>query len=102
MKFLPVKTVADELCVCTKTVYSMIAAGDLPAVRLPGHTIRVSRTDLDQYLAECRDRQEQRLNTGSVESKGGGLGMSSGPRSTSAARSAKVRGALKGRMRKNG
>jgi excisionase family DNA binding protein len=49
-RFLTVQEVADMLRVSSMTVYRLIKAGDLPAVRV-GRSFRVRDTDVDAYLA---------------------------------------------------
>ncbi|MCZ7535788.1 MAG: helix-turn-helix domain-containing protein [Acidimicrobiia bacterium] len=48
-RFLTVQEVADLLRVSSMTVYRLIKAGDLPAVRV-GRSFRVADTDVDKYL----------------------------------------------------
>ena len=50
-RFLTVQEVADTLRVSTMTVYRLIKAGDLPAVRI-GRSFRVRDVDVDDYLAK--------------------------------------------------
>jgi excisionase family DNA binding protein len=49
-RFLTVAEVADTLRVSTMTVYRLIKAGDLKAVRV-GRSYRLTEDDVDQYLA---------------------------------------------------
>lgn len=49
-RFLTVAEVAGQLRVSTMTVYRLIKAGQLPAVRV-GKSYRVREEDVDQYLA---------------------------------------------------
>jgi len=49
-RFLTVQEVADLVRVSTMTVYRLIKAGDLPAVRV-GRSFRVREQDVDVYLA---------------------------------------------------
>ncbi len=49
-RFLTVAEVAGILRVSTMTVYRLIKAGSLPAVRV-GKSYRVSEDDVDRYLA---------------------------------------------------
>ncbi len=49
-RFLTVQEVADLMRVSSMTVYRLIKAGDLPAVRV-GRSFRVSESDVDAYLA---------------------------------------------------
>jgi excisionase family DNA binding protein len=49
-RFLTVQEVADLLRVSSMTVYRLIKAGDLPAVRV-GRSFRVAEADVDAYLA---------------------------------------------------
>ena len=48
--FMTVAEVADLLRVSSMTVYRLIKAGDLPAVRV-GKSFRVREDDVDRYLA---------------------------------------------------
>jgi excisionase family DNA binding protein len=49
--FLTVAEVAHVLRVSNMTVYRLIGAGTLPAVRI-GRSFRVRQEDLDSYLSE--------------------------------------------------
>ena len=49
-RFLTVQEVAGMLRVSSMTVYRLIKAGDLPAVRV-GRSFRVQESDVDTYLA---------------------------------------------------
>lgn len=49
-RFLTVQEVADMLRVSSMTVYRLIKAGDLSAVRV-GRSFRVRDVDVDAYLA---------------------------------------------------
>ena len=49
-RFLTVQEVADLMRVSSMTVYRLIKAGELPAVRVR-RAFRVSETDVDAYLA---------------------------------------------------
>ena len=49
-RFLTVQEVANLMRVSSMTVYRLIKAGELPAVRV-GRAFRVSETDVDAYLA---------------------------------------------------
>jgi excisionase family DNA binding protein len=49
-RFLTVQEVAGMLRVSSMTVYRLIKAGDLPAVRV-GRSFRVQESDVDAYLA---------------------------------------------------
>ena len=49
-RFLTVQEVADLMRVSSMTVYRLIKAGDLPAVRV-GRSFRVRDVDVDAYLA---------------------------------------------------
>jgi len=51
VRFLTVAEVADMMRVSTMTVYRLVKAGDLPAVRI-GKSYRVREDDLDAYLAK--------------------------------------------------
>jgi excisionase family DNA binding protein len=48
-RFLTVQEVADLMRVSSMTVYRLIKAGDLPAVRV-GRSFRVRDEDVDRYL----------------------------------------------------
>ncbi|MHB8464398.1 MAG: helix-turn-helix domain-containing protein [Acidimicrobiales bacterium] len=48
--FVTVGEVADQLRVSNMTVYRLISAGDLPAVRV-GKSYRLREEDVDAYLA---------------------------------------------------
>lgn len=50
-KFLTVAEVAQVLRISNMTVYRLIGAGELPAVRV-GKSYRLREEDLDRYLAE--------------------------------------------------
>jgi excisionase family DNA binding protein len=54
-RFMTVGEVAAVLRVSTMTVYRLINAGQLPAVRI-GRSFRVSEEELDRYLAERHTR----------------------------------------------
>lgn len=45
---LTVRIVAEELCVCEKTVRRLISAGELPSYRI-GRAIRVAEDDLATF-----------------------------------------------------
>jgi excisionase family DNA binding protein len=49
-RFLTVQEVADLMRVSSMTVYRLIKAGDLPAVRV-GRSFRVADADVDRYLS---------------------------------------------------
>jgi excisionase family DNA binding protein len=49
-RFLTVQEVADLMRVSTMTVYRLIKAGDLGAVRV-GKSYRIREDDVDRYLA---------------------------------------------------
>ncbi len=48
-RFLTVQEVADLMRVSSMTIYRLIKAGELPAVRV-GRSFRVRDTDVDTYL----------------------------------------------------
>ena len=50
-RYLTVAEVAGTLRVSTMTVYRIISAGDLPAVRV-GRSYRLREDDVDKYLAD--------------------------------------------------
>ena len=54
-RFMTVGEVAAVLRVSTMTVYRLINAGQLPAVRI-GRSFRVREEELDHYLAERHTR----------------------------------------------
>lgn len=49
--FLTVAEVASQLRVSNMTVYRLINAGQLPAVRI-GKSYRITEDDVDKYLAQ--------------------------------------------------
>lgn len=49
LELLTVREVADAIRVSTMTVYRLIRAGALPAIRVGKH-FRIRTRDLDQYL----------------------------------------------------
>ncbi|MGI8752881.1 MAG: helix-turn-helix domain-containing protein [Acidimicrobiales bacterium] len=50
-RFVTVSEVADQLRVSNMTVYRLVQAGQLPAVRV-GRSYRIRADDVDRYLAE--------------------------------------------------
>jgi excisionase family DNA binding protein len=50
-RFLTVAEVASVLRVSNMTVYRLIAAGELPAIRV-GKSYRLREDDVDKYLAD--------------------------------------------------
>lgn len=50
-RFLTVAEVADQLRVSNMTVYRLINAGTLPAVRV-GRSYRLREDDIDRYLVD--------------------------------------------------
>lgn len=48
-RLLTVREVADAMRVSTMTVYRLIRAGQIPAIRVGKH-FRIREADLDQYL----------------------------------------------------
>ena len=52
-QFLTVAEVADSMRVSTMTVYRLIKAGDLPAVRV-GRSYRLKRVEVERYLARSQ------------------------------------------------
>ncbi|MCY3786658.1 MAG: helix-turn-helix domain-containing protein [bacterium] len=50
-RFMTVAEVAELMRVSTMTVYRLIKAGDLPAVRF-GKSYRIEGADVDAYLAD--------------------------------------------------
>lgn len=57
MRFLTVAEVADVMRVSKMTVYRMLHAGEMPAVRV-GRSFRVPQDALEHYLATARIEQE--------------------------------------------
>jgi excisionase family DNA binding protein len=49
-RFVTVAEVADQLRVSNMTVYRLVQAGQLPAVRV-GRSYRIREDDVDKYLA---------------------------------------------------
>ena len=60
-RFLTVQEVADLMRVSSMTVYRLIKAGDLPAVRV-GRSFRVAESDVDAYLAVGTRRPASRAD----------------------------------------
>lgn len=58
-EFLTVSEVASLLKLSESTVYTMVRAGEIPAVKL-GNQWRVSETRLDEWLEEKEDSSEAR------------------------------------------
>lgn len=52
--WLTVREVAGELQIPLTRAYALIAAGDLPAVRIGERSIRVNRRELERFLLEQR------------------------------------------------
>lgn len=52
---LTVKAVAEILSLKEMTVYKMIWAGDLPAVRVGTRSVRVRRADLDTIITPINE-----------------------------------------------
>jgi excisionase family DNA binding protein len=52
-RLLTVAEVAEELAVCTATVYKLVGRGALPCVRVL-NAIRVRREELDAFVAGLR------------------------------------------------
>jgi excisionase family DNA binding protein len=48
-RFVTVAEVADQLRVSNMTVYRLVQAGELPAVRI-GRSYRIREDDVDKYL----------------------------------------------------
>lgn len=59
-EFLTVSEVASLLKLSESTVYTMVRAGDIPAVKL-GNQWRVSETRLDEWLEQKEDIGGERL-----------------------------------------
>ena len=63
---LSVKKVAERLSVSQSVVYSLIDAGDISIHRIGRGrgTIRISESDLDNFLKRCRQTKNSRVATG--------------------------------------
>lgn len=57
-KYMSLEEVADFLGVTYQLIYRLVRSGELPAVRL-GKLYRVSREDLDAYLAKSKSMTAQ-------------------------------------------
>ncbi len=68
MRFLTVAEVADVMRVSKMTVYRMLHAGEMPAVRV-GRSFRVPQDALEHYLATARIEQEPEEGEGSSEGR---------------------------------
>ncbi len=53
-EWLTVPEVAEKLHIPRTRCYDLIAAGDLPAVRIGERSIRVNRAELERFLLETR------------------------------------------------
>ena len=53
-EWLTVLEVAEELRIPRTRCYDLIAAGELPAVRIGERSIRVNRAELERFLLETR------------------------------------------------
>ena len=53
--FLSIREAAEILSVSPTSVYRMIKAGKLPAVRIGERSLRIRAGDLDQYIEARRD-----------------------------------------------
>lgn len=53
-EYMSLEEVADKLGVTYQLIYRLVRSGELPAARL-GKLYRVSREDLDAYLARSKD-----------------------------------------------
>jgi excisionase family DNA binding protein len=51
VRYVTVAEVADQLRVSNMTVYRLVQAGSLPAVRI-GRSYRIREDDVDRYLGE--------------------------------------------------
>lgn len=58
--YIKVAEIAEDLRVTPMTVYRMISAGTLPALRLGRRTYRVRRTDYETYKAGLEKEADQR------------------------------------------
>lgn len=52
--WLTVPEAAEELRIPRSRAYELIAAGDLPAVRVGERSIRVNKEELERFLLETR------------------------------------------------
>lgn len=62
MRYLTVTEVAEQMRLSRMTVYRLVHAGDLPAIRV-GRSFRVPQDALDAYLASAtvdRDETDER------------------------------------------
>jgi excisionase family DNA binding protein len=49
-QLLTARTVAERLDVCAETVLRWIRRGELPAIRLPGGAVRITQSELQDWL----------------------------------------------------
>lgn len=47
----------DLLGVSDRTVWAMVARGELPAVRFAGRTVRIDRRDLDAFIERAKGQE---------------------------------------------
>jgi excisionase family DNA binding protein len=58
---------ASYLKVARSTVWRLVEAGQLPAVRL-GKVVRVRKSSLDAYIAACEDKKPARMTPAQEQS----------------------------------
>ena len=57
-QLLDIREAASMLGICTRTMYRLIAAGELPGPVKVGRATRMVRTELDEYIERLKaDRQ---------------------------------------------
>ena len=56
-RLLTVRQVADQLCVCTATIYQLLDQGALPYTRV-SHAIRIHPSELATYLCRVRGGEQ--------------------------------------------
>ena len=56
---LRVPQIAESLNYSKSSVYALIKRGLLPAVRLPGGSMRVRRIDLEKFIDELADAEAE-------------------------------------------
>lgn len=67
MRYLTVNEVAEQMRVSRMTVYRLVHAGDLPAIRV-GRSFRVPQDALDAYLASAAVDREDTDRRGELSS----------------------------------
>jgi excisionase family DNA binding protein len=60
-EYLTVAVVADELGLSMRTIQRYVQDGEIPAVKLPGGRLRISRRDLDSALSRWSSTPQRRL-----------------------------------------